>query len=172
MGADGQEISIVYDARDMRSLYGACRKCRRILILVASVPLLIGMLNYLKSPQPTDFWIEVLVSIFLGAGLAGAVYFFSPALQIWQRRKSGWDQPMMVHLTKDGIATRHPTQDAQFHWSAIKEVVTKKRRLFLFTTPACAIILPRRCFESDAQFNDWAERAHRYFHAAQPAVAL
>ncbi len=80
---------------------------------------------------------------------------------------------MMIHLAEDGIDTRHPTQDAQFHWSAIKDVVIRKGRLFLFTTPACAIILPRRCFESEAQFNDWAERAQRYFEAARPVeVAL
>ena len=167
IGADRQEVAVLYDSKDMRSLYGACRKCRRILVFVAAVPLVIGLFNYSDSPNLADFVIKMLGSLVLGAALAGATYFFSPALQHWQRRKSGWDRPMMVHFTDAGIATRHPTQDSQFHWSAIKDVVNRKGRLFLFTTPNCAIILPRRFFDSDAQFDDWAERAKRYFEAGQ-----
>jgi hypothetical protein len=79
---------------------------------------------------------------------------------------------MAVRLTSQGVATRHPNQESLFYWSKIRDVVVRGSRLFLFTTPACAIILPRRSFESEAQFADWVKRAEALWTAAKVSVTV
>ena len=62
-----------------------------------------------------------------------------------------------------GTAVTHPT--------LVSKVLVSGNRLFLFTTPNCAIILPRHCFSDDAQFENWSERAAERWRAARTDAA-
>jgi hypothetical protein len=160
------ELSVVYRAADLRSLYGACRKCRRAFVWILLIPMLVGLSSYLDGYRGAPLAYQLLPYLLIGLTGVAALYFLVPLWQIRLRRKNGWGEPMSVRLGQDGLVMRHPSQDSVFHWSAIRDVVTKGNRLFLFTTPACAIILPRRVFASDEQFAQWSDRARSYWKAA------
>jgi len=161
------EIAVAYDSWDLRALYLACRKCRRNLVFVALIPMLFWIGELVDGARGLDL-IYLAIPYLLGSvAVLLILYFLLPALQIRARRKNGWDAPMVVQLNERGVATRHPSQDSQFHWVAIRDVVVRKKWLFLFTSAACAIILPRRCFKDDDQFSDWAKRADLYWRQAK-----
>src|SRR4029079_269160 len=100
-----------------------------------------------------------------------AAYFLLPLNAVRLRKRSGWTEPMAVLLANEGIATHHPNQKSLFYWSKIQKVLVSGNRLFLFTTPNCAIILPRHCFSDDAQFENWSERAAERWRAARTDAA-
>ncbi|MEO6359926.1 MAG: YcxB family protein [Sphingomicrobium sp.] len=165
--AEKQEIGVAYDASDLRSLYGVCPRCRRVLIIIALAPALFGVSSFFDGFRGLDLFFQFVPYILMSVAITLATYFLSPLVQLRARRKNGWDDPIFVRLTEHAITTRHPSQNAQFPWSAIKKVVTTPDRLYFFTTPACAIILPRRCFVEDEQFNDWAARARKYWETGK-----
>ena len=162
-----EEVSVVYDATDLRAIYRACKQCQRNLKWLALIPLFFGGFAYLDGTRGAALFYQILPYLLIAAAIAAGIYFFGPILQLRARRKNGWAQPMFVRLGMNGLSTRHPSQDSLFHWAAIHDVVVKGGRLFLFTTPACAIILPRRSFESDARYNAWIGRARQFWESAR-----
>ena len=166
MTEPADEVSVVYDAADIRSLYGACRRCRRNLILLSFAPLAFLLLDVLDGKRGVALIPSAVSYFIIGVVIAIAFYVVVPRVQIWSRSRSAWSSPLAVSLTDEGIVTRHANQDSRFHWAAIKDVVERGGRLFLFTTPSCAIILPRRVFDSDAQFQRWSDEARSYWRAA------
>jgi hypothetical protein len=70
---------------------------------------------------------------------------------------------MSVRLTDQGISTRHPNQESLFYWSKIREVAVRGSRVFLFTTPRCAIIIPRRRFETEDDFHAFSSAAREHW---------
>lgn len=166
------EVSVVYDGSDLRSLYAVCSRCRRMLAIVLLTPVFVGVSLGLSSPLDTSFAFQLIPYLLIGLAAAGTMYLIVPVLQVRRRQKNGWGQPIHFRLAQDGVRTRHPSQDSHFHWAGIRTVVARNDRLFIFTSPACALILPRRCFLDQHQFADWAERAHGYWKAAdQKGVA-
>lgn len=165
------EVSVVYDAADVRSLYGVCARCRRNLVLLSFAPLAFLLLDVIDGARGLALVPPLISYVVIGLIIAIAFYFLIPHVQVWRRSRTGWSKPLAVSLTDKGIVTRHADQDSQFHWPAIKDVVEKRGRLFLFTTQSCAIILPRRVFVSDEQFNEWSRRALAYWSAASAAGA-
>ncbi len=166
-----QDVSVLYDVSDLRALYRSCKRCRRSLLWVAMIPIVFSTLNYTDGARGVELVYGGLPYALIGVAIVLFIYFLSPVLQVRSRRKNGWGVPMTVQLNADGMATKHPSQDSQFHWAEIKDVVTKNERLFLFTSPGCAIILPRRVFSSDHHFSDWVGKARDYWGKAKPPEA-
>ena len=57
-----------------------------------------------------------------------------------------------VTLTDEGIRQATATGEGHTRWGGVTEVVEDKGRLYLFTAPACAFILPRWAFERDEDY--------------------
>ncbi|MEQ7874609.1 YcxB family protein [Sphingomonas sp. ASV193] len=161
--ADG-EICVVYDSADFRSLYSVSPQARRNLL---KVPLWIFLVGIFFSFGDGNLGLNLLLGAwpFAIGGLLAVVsiYWLIPFRQVQLRRKSGWDSPLCVSLFPDGVHTRHRNQDTQFHWSAIERVVSRAGRIYIFTTPVCALILPRRFFDNDAAFSEFAALASLYW---------
>jgi hypothetical protein len=169
MAAD-DDIRVAYDADDFRALYRACRTCRRnAILLVIVVPMIFAGLSYSDGVRGVDLVYDALPYFLIAVATILGFYFVGPWNAVRVRRKNGWAEPMAVQLTERGVATRHPSQDSLFFWSKIRDVVVRGPRLFLFTSAACAIILPRRAFGSDAQFAEWAKRAEALWRSAREA---
>jgi hypothetical protein len=163
-----EEISVVYDGSDFRALYRACRRCKRnAILLLVGVPAFFSILSYTDGVRGLSLVFYALPYLLIALVAVLGFYFLSPWCSVRARRKNGWDEPMKVGFTDQGISIRHPTQDSLFYWSKIRDVVVRGPRLFLFTTPSCAIILPRRCFSSDHQFTSLVERAEQLWQTAK-----
>ena len=162
------EIQVSYDSGDLRALYRACHRCRRNgLLLLVVMPVFFEVLSFKDGVRGFDLLIYAIPYFMIALVALLTFYFASPWYSVFLRRRNGWDKPMTVQLTDEGISTHHPNQESLFYWSKIRDVVVRGPRLFLFTTPLCAIILPRRSFESDDQFGAWAERAKGLWNSAK-----
>jgi hypothetical protein len=126
---------------------------------IAVIPLVFTLLDFTNGDRGTELISGMMRYFLMGIIALIILYFAMPILQLSGRRKIYGDFPLTVQLTDDGVSTRHPAQDALFFWTAIKDVALTRDRLFLFTTPNCAIILPSRIFSSDAQFKAWGDFA-------------
>ena len=165
------EVSIVYDAADLRSLYAACARCRRNLFVISMIPTIFFLFDVISGDRGEALVSDLIAYSAAAVFIAFVLYFVSPSVTAWRRARNGWGRPMFVSLTPNGLAMRHPAQDSSYHWSAIKKVMTSRTRIFIFTTPVCAIILPRRVFSSDQQFEAWSQQAERYWRTASPQAA-
>lgn len=157
-------VAVVYTAADLRAVYrvGSLRQWTWLL-LIPLAGLLFGLLDGYRG---MDLAYEVLPYLLILFVAPVAVYFISPALNVRARAKNGWAEPMSVSFNESGVDIAHPAQTSVFPWKAIKKVVVRGGRLFLFTSPACAIVLPRRVFDSDHQFSEWAKSAQHYWRRA------
>jgi hypothetical protein len=133
------------------------------------IPLAGAVLGFLDGYRGAELALQTLPYVLILLGIGVGLYLLSPALQVRARAKNGWGEAMRIRLNESGVHVLHPTQTTLFHWEAIKDVIVRRDRLFLFTTPACAIVLPRRVFDSDVQFEEWSERAERYRQTAKPS---
>ena len=87
---------------------------------------------------------------------------------LWRRRK-GQLGPIVFSLTREGVRLRNREMEGLVFWNAIRSVKTRADRTFLFLTSRSALIVPRRAFDSDDQFDaftgiardEWAKRRQR-----------
>ncbi len=158
---------VEYSAADLRALTRRCARCLRNLAFLALLPMAVSALSIWLDGQSDDLIGTLLGSGVLGLVMALAVYWLSPIYLQRARRRNGWDSPIEIRLEEACVASRHPAQNAEYFWSAIKDVAVANGRLFIFTSPGCAIILPRRAFASDEQFDSWVQTAKARFFTAR-----
>lgn len=68
-------------------------------------------------------------------------------------------KPFRLSLSEPGVNVVNSDFQSLVSWSGIKRVVGSKERLFLFISSTMAFIVPRRVFETDAEFQGWVEFA-------------
>jgi hypothetical protein len=125
------------------------------------MPLFFGVLTYLNSDRTVLPVYETIPYLLIVLAILAINYFVLPWIRA--RRRSGWDEPTAIRLTAQGIGTRHPNQDSRFYWAKVREVTVKAHRLFLFTSASCAIIVPRRVFQSDEEFEGFVAEASAHW---------
>lgn len=64
-------------------------------------------------------------------------------------------------VADDGISVKNSKAESLLFWSALKKVRSTRKRLFLFISSNHALILPRRCFSDEAEFDRWVEVSKR-----------
>lgn len=79
----------------------------------------------------------------------------------WLRRQKGMHGPIFYRLTENGLSVRNRDMDSVIFWPAIKSIKTLGNRVFLFINLRSALIIPRRAFETDAQFEAFAVNAQK-----------
>ena len=106
------EISVVYDSADFRSLYRACRSCKRnALLLLLAVPAVFGALSYSDGVRGVGLVYDAFPYLLIAAITVLTFYLFSPWYTVRLRRKNGWNEPMIVQLAEEGISivAMHPS---------------------------------------------------------------
>ncbi len=108
------------------------------------LPLLVILFDefVLSSRAQLDPFMMVGALIF-GALLCGVFLFLVPPPQVRAQRKAGFVAPYRISLGNDGVRVEHPRQDNLFRWGGLHHVSKTEDRLFLYTTPGCALILPK-----------------------------
>jgi hypothetical protein len=79
--------------------------------------------------------------------------FIQSWIGIWSLRRGGRLMPQQFQLKSEAFAVKSELGDARLLWSGIPRVEMVRDRLFVFTTPKCAYIVPRRAFDSDLDFD-------------------
>ncbi len=75
--------------------------------------------------------------------------------------------PIRFELSGEGIRIEARDGKSILYWSAVRRVKATKNRLFLFTGPALAYILPRRAFSEDTDFAQAVEQARHNWQLAR-----
>jgi hypothetical protein len=132
-----------------------------LLGLEIGLPLIAGE-RFIDALAEVDFYLLVPFAL-----IVIAIPAISPLFQLRARRKQGWDVPMIVTLDNEGVSVDHPLGSQRTFWKAFPKIRSTHVRLFLFTAPSCAYILPKRCFSSEAEFQRWIEFSRRCWSEAK-----
>jgi hypothetical protein len=81
------------------------------------------------------------------------------AVQRWR----GLHGPIQFGLSEEGVTFRNRQMDGLVFWTTIKSIKVRGGRLFLFITRRSALILPRRVFHSDADFETFVAAAREHW---------
>ncbi len=71
-------------------------------------------------------------------------------------------------VSSEGLHSVSEHSDAIVKWPAIDKIVVTDNHLFLYTSPRAAIIVPKRAFEDEWRFAEFADQARRYHEAHRP----
>jgi YcxB-like protein len=81
------------------------------------------------------------------------------------RRKRGLHGSLRFRLRSDGVAVRNRQMDMVVFWSTIRAINVSRSRLFLLITRRSALIVPKRAFDSDTDFQAFVGTAEKYWRA-------
>jgi hypothetical protein len=76
--------------------------------------------------------------------------------------------PHQVDLRSDGLYCSGDFDEAIYRWTAIAKVEQLPSVIYLYLTSIRAIVVPRRAFLTDAEFNRFAAQAEQLCKAAHP----
>jgi hypothetical protein len=60
-----------------------------------------------------------------------------------------------VAISAEGVTDQTASTAATYRWEAITRLVRDRKHLYLYVTAASAIIIPRKAFDSDEEFDDF-----------------
>ena len=112
-----------------------------------------------RSEPPRWPW---LVYFFLsGLSAFALIFWLTVPLMLVVGKLSHWRTkkrfPVTVQLTAEGVETSTAVHRSQLRWAAFDAVVVTRRRLFLFLTRRSALIVPRRAFPADPEWQSFVK---------------
>jgi len=170
--SDSWTVAVRYDLKDLYAIsWQSWRLYLKLLgwlvgaflILEVGLPLFDGA-RLTDALAEIDYYTLVPMALIIVVIVA-----LVPIVQLRARKKQGWDVPMLVKLDDEGVSVDHPMGNQRTFWKALPKVRATQDRLFLFTAPSCAYILPKRCFANQAEFQRWIEFSERCWSAAKVA---
>jgi hypothetical protein len=101
-----------------------------------------------------------------GALALAALWFgLCPLLAYARIRRAGLLGPNRILLVDRGIRLVTPKADSVIYWPAIRRTVRTSSRLYLFLITAGAIIVPRRAFGAEGQFEAFVDATKERWNA-------
>jgi hypothetical protein len=69
-----------------------------------------------------------------------------------------------ISLSPEGIFSKSQAGESKVNWSAISKVEKNDKRFFLYLGSVNAIIIPKDCFKSEKEQQDFLEYVNKYRH--------
>ena len=161
-------IDVKHNSSDFRSLAWNCQACRWRLLFFLFLPLIVILIDEYALTDAGEVNGSMLIgALALGSLLSAIFLLVIPSLQVRAQHKAGFVEPYRISLRGDGVSAEHPRQDNLYRWSGLHDVSATEDRLFLYTAPGCAVIIPKRSFESEAAFDQWCDEAQRRWTASK-----
>jgi hypothetical protein len=147
-----------------------------IFIAVASLSLLVPAAFFATIPYWREEALEGLIGGLLIAGLGVAAYFGVPAVSRWFLRISIRKLVKKTHnrnlvgerritIAPEYVVCSSPGIQQVARWTGVERVLIEKDYLFIFLTALDALVLPRRAFNSEQHFREYALLAEKYRQA-------
>jgi hypothetical protein len=132
-----------------------------VIAVIAALLVLVPMILLLISGYPLEASIKafdwsftgLVLLILIGWLIAVSVFGYA-----WRRWK-GLHGPILFALSEAGVTIRNRQMEGVVYWDAIKSVMSRGGRIFVFINRKSALIIPRRAFGSDAEFEDFGASA-------------
>lgn len=162
------DVHVVYAIGDIYAV--TFQSWKRIVFKILSlfailVGALIGLFSLMDGSSvveqvqsfPWKFYSGLIASLLL------FVFLVAPAISYLRARRRGLLGPHQISVLDDGIKVESPQGESLLYWSAITRLVATSKRLFLFVSPVNALIVPRRAFANQDDFDDSIVQArHRW----------
>jgi hypothetical protein len=148
--------------------------------------------HFLRVPLILEaFWLAVMIVIDLidGASILEAIrwipwpllgwaalallaFWFGlcPPIRYVRARRTDTLGPTGLRLSESGIEIETANINSLVRWPAIKRIARSRNRTFLFVSSASAVILPRRAFDTNSQFDHWSEYVAGKIHMKSVTV--
>jgi hypothetical protein len=75
-------------------------------------------------------------------------------------------EPRTVRIDRDGVWCRTTATEGRTSWNAIEKVESDRYSIYLYTSPRCAIFVPRRAFPTARDADLFVEAAQEYQRTA------
>jgi hypothetical protein len=162
-----------YNLYCIRHVPAIRRTSRRVGILLLIIALATLATQLLPGPITIALRL-VLLWVGLTVLLLAIGQLFFPGFLIRKQIEKGIQRDVYKHtlgrqllsISSEGYAVAVEGLETRRSWALTSDVVTDDRYLYLFVSPRCANIIPRRACATDQQWNDLRERIMGYYHAA------
>lgn len=177
MGED-QGLGVIEVTYSIGDLFAINLRAWRIYLrwLVISELVFIGIIivfprdyspTWLDALRDVDWWFP------LGFGVILLAFWFGvcPLIGYLRSKRRRVLGPNGFSLSVRGVDVRTPDTESLVYWSGIKRVLRTKQRLYLFMTPASALIMPRRAFATNESFDAWGTHSQNMWSKAKSDAA-
>jgi hypothetical protein len=176
---DERSVSVEYDLEmeDQLAWTSYChdhvtttRRARRIVSWLLFV--VVGLMCVLAAIDP-----DMRIAWLGGGVMAVIAASFWPAFYRWRIRdqvgkiyREGSSLnivgPRKLTLTSGYVVFSSPISQTTIRWSGVEQLIRVPTALYLKLASFAAIVVPRRAFSSDAQFDQFCRAAESYRHSA------
>jgi len=175
MTSNGESIEpstkpFAYDVSDLRALNIQVTRWWMLLPSIAIFGFLLWLFSSLMLEEGFN-WILTGVLILVGIAASGP-WTWRPLLVHRSLRRQGLLKPMVIWLSRDYVIVDSNRGDARIKWTGIRTVKRTRDRLFLFSSKNLAHIIPRRAFDTDAQFEGFAAIAQERWEQVAKSVTV
>ncbi len=176
-GSDAMEVNVKIDVNDViaadehliRNL-PALR--RRVQFCRFSIPFALAMFGIVMS-KTRGLRLEGNFLI----GFAVILLFFAPALMRWGRHRQirsmfryGSNRALFgeqkIIINKTEIARYNQYGHSAYYWPAVERIEVGSKHAFIFVSAVQAIVIPKRDFSSEHEFDLFVENARMYHREA------
>jgi YcxB-like protein len=151
---------------------------RLFFICAGSMMMLPVLILVTGRPNGSDEFDVFVIEELLMVVLFGLLYIFRATIDYWwarwrfrSARFAGYLGPARIALSEEGLRWKGSAGELASPWSAIVNVTTTPVGLYLYYTSVSALIVPRRAFENDSAFRNFAEMAAALREAALGEVS-
>ena len=147
-----------YDVSDLRALNWQVVPWWRLGLSLAIFSFLVWFFVSLMLEDGDLDWVLVAI-LCLIAGVFAGPWTWHPFIAHRSMRRENLLERHVIRIEPEHFAVHSAKAEARIRWSAISKIRRKSDRLFLFSSKSIAHIIPRRAFESDADFDAFVQAA-------------
>lgn len=170
------EISVRYTLTKADLMASARRSIRRNpvligLVCIGFVYVCVSSFNFASSdrthPMSTaGCAIVALVSALavVGIGVCGGA--IAMLLMFYTRKHNRALEERTVAITEGGLAVKSESFEGAHKWTHIRRIVSTRKRLIIYWDSAAGFIIPKRCFNSPAEAEEFEQEIRRRWQSA------
>ena len=140
----------------------------KTILLIGCMVLIFALLEQ-GSPDNAKNWL-VMLSVSFGAAIAGfiaLVAFRIIMIMLISEKKSGVFCEHTYELTERGLSEHTDVNESLLLWHGIKDVKVDKSFIYINIGGYQYHLIPKRCFDSTAQFLAYAEKTKSLWQKSQ-----
>ncbi len=127
-------------------------------------PFFWSLLCWSAASTETLIFLPILIALLV---VYLALHRFGPNLGAWGyerlARKDGILREQVLTAASDCFRAESERGKTEVKWSAVPRIHVEGERLFVYSTPRLAFIVPQRAFADDAHFEAFVEAVRRYW---------
>lgn len=124
-----------------------------------------GFPNFFLAQFKNYFVIAIIMSLLLFILLLMKNYIWGG--QYIYKMLEGLDLNYEISISEENITKSNKNEISTFNWKTIKDIYDTKFYYLVFTSDVQALIIPKRCFESEKQSKEFYNKIRKYYDDAQ-----